>query len=361
MRKIIHIDMDAFFASVEQRDRPELIGKPVVVGGDPEGRGVVAAASYEARRFGIRSAISAAKAKRLCPNAVFLRPDFAKYSKVSRQIREIFLSVTPLVEPLSLDEAYLDVTENLLHEPLASKIALQLKERIRRETGLTASAGVAPNKFVAKVASDFRKPDGLVVVPPEKVLEFVAKLPVGKLWGVGPVTEKKLQSMGIWTAADLRVRSPVELEAALGSFGGFLHGLARGEDSRPVEPERESKSCGAERTFERDLLELDELVAILRELVEEVAEWLQKAERPGRTITLKLRYADFRTITRSRTLEARTHDPLRILAAAEKLLRENTDAGTVPARLIGVSVSGLLSGEEPEQLWLRFPPPWDHF
>ncbi|MCM2279709.1 MAG: DNA polymerase IV [Oligoflexia bacterium] len=360
-RKIIHVDMDAFFASVEQRDRPELRGKPVVVGGSPEKRGVVAAASYEARRFGVRSAMSAAKARRLCPQAVFLPPDFRKYSEVSRQIREIFLSVTPLVEPLSLDEAYLDVTENLLNEPLARKVAEYVKREIRTKTGLSASAGVAPNKFVAKVASDFRKPDGLVVVPPEKVLAFVEKLPVGKLWGVGPVTEKKLQSMGIWTAAEIRKRPVAELEQVLGSFGAFLYRLAFGEDDRPVESERESKSCGAERTFERDLVELTELVEILRSLVSEVADWLKDSGRPGRTVTLKLRYSDFKTITRSKTMPVATDDPARILEVAERLLREGTEAGHRPARLIGVSVSGLRGEEEPEQLWLQFPPPWDRF
>lgn len=344
--------MDAFYASVEQRDQPRLRGKPIIVGGDPRGRGVVCSASYEARKFGVRSAMSCAKAARLCPQAIFVSPNFSRYSKVSREIREIFLSVTPWVEPLSLDEAYLDVTENLLKEPLARSLAIHIRERIKRELHLTASAGVGPNKFIAKVASDLRKPDGLVVIPPEKVHEFVEKLPVEKLWGVGPKTTKRLHELGLWTTADIRSRSREELERLIGPFGAFIHELAHGRDHRTVEIEREPKSCGSETTFDRDILDLQILSGHLRELAEELDRELKKMARPGRTIILKLRYKDFKTITRSRTLPRFTDDANQIHSVALALLQESTDAGAVPVRLVGISVSGLRSENEPEQLWL---------
>ena len=359
VRKIIHVDMDAFYASVVQRDRPELRGRPVVVGGQPGGRGVVASASYEARKFGIRSAMSSGRAHKLCPDAIFVRPDITKYVAVSKQIRAIFESVTPWVEPLSLDEAYLDVTENLLGEPLARKVAEHIKARIKNELGLTASAGVGPNKFIAKVASDLRKPDGLVVVPPQKVPEFVEKLPVERLWGVGPVTATKLHDMGLWTAADIRRTRVEDLERALGSFGQFLHGLSHGHDTRPVENERESKSSGSETTFDRDVTDLDFLMGTLQDLADEIARDLRKMGRPGRTITLKLRYSDFKTITRSKTLYRHTDEAETIVRVASKLLLEDTEAGARPARLIGISVSGLLSEKDPQQLWFSFPPPWE--
>lgn len=358
MSKIIHIDMDAFFTSVEQRDRPELRGKPVIVGGDPEKRGVVAGASYEARRFGVRSAMSAAQARKLCPQGIFLKPRFSRYAEVSEKIMEIFRSVTPLVEPISLDEAYLDVTENALGEPLARKVAEHLKNRIRNELNLTASAGVAPNKFVAKLASDLKKPDGLVVIPPEKVLAFIEPLAVEKLWGVGPATQKALNEMGIWTVGDIRRTKSEELERTIGSFGRFLHGLANGEDPRRVEPERESKSCGAETTFEKDISRIDLLLEHVHELSKEVAESLVSIERRGRTVTLKLRYSDFQTITRSQSLGRYTDEVDKIARTASRLLLESTEAGRRPARLIGVSVSGFLGEGEPEQLWFDFPTPF---
>jgi DNA polymerase-4 len=357
--KIIHVDMDAFYASVEQRDHPEWRGRPLVVGGSPEGRGVIASASYEARKFGIRSAMSSAKAIRLCPDLVFVRPNISHYVEVSRQIREIFLSVTPKVEPLSLDEAYLDVTENLLNDPLASRIAKHIKARIFNELGLTASAGVGPNKFIAKVASDLKKPDGLVVVPPEQVPAFVEKLPVERLWGVGPATAKKLHEQGLWTAADIRKKTILEMEVLLGSYGRFIHGLAHGEDSRQVEADRPSKSSGSETTFERDILDVDYLEQKLKGLSEEIAQDLRAQERPGKTITLKVRYEDFNTITRSRTLRARTDNGDAIFRVACELLRGHTEAGVRPIRLVGISVSGLRDESEPEQLSLQFPPPWD--
>lgn len=360
-RKIIHVDMDAFYSSVEQRDRPELKGKPVVVGGSPKSRSVVCAASYEARRFGIRSAMSCAKAARLCPEAIFIPPDFSRYVAVSRQIHEIFDSVTELVEPLSLDEAYLDVTRNKLGEPLARQIAIHVKDRIRNETGLTASAGVGPSKFIAKIASDLRKPDGLVVIPPEKVAQFVEKLDIEKLWGVGPATAKRLHELGIWNTADVRRAGLQEMERILGGFGTFLHGLALGHDPREVHAERESKSSGSETTFEKDILDRDVLIATISELSDEIAEDLRKMKRPGRTVTLKVKYADFTTITRSRTLKRFVDSADVIAEVASRLLIESTDAGSRPARLVGVTVSNLWSENEPEQLWLEFPPPHSIF
>jgi DNA polymerase-4 len=355
LRKIVHVDMDAFYASVEQRDRPELRGKPLVVGGDPGARGVVAAASYEARRFGIRSALSCAQARRLCPEVIFVRPRFDTYREVSRQLHEIFATVTPLVEALSLDEAYLDVTENALGEPLAGKVAMHLKQRIRRELSLTASAGVGPNKFIAKIASDLRKPDGLVIVPPRRVLDFLADLPVERLWGVGPATARTLHELGLVTIADLRRRPPEELERALGRFGRFVHDLAHGIDDRPVEPHAERKSIGSEITFEHDVRDRARLEASVEEQSRDLAGTLAEVERTGKTITLKLRYEDFTTITRSRTLPHFTGDAARIAATALALLREKTEAGVRPVRLVGVTISGLLDPAEPAQLWLDLP------
>lgn len=236
--------MDAFFASVEQRDRPELRGKPIVVGGSPDGRGVVASCSYEARKFGVRSAMSCRKALRLCPKVIFVRCDFSKYKTVSRQIREIFHSITDLVEPLSLDEAYLDVTQNKLNEPYATKLAVHIRERIRNELHLTASAGVGPNKFIAKVASDYKKPDGLCVVTPEKAKAFVAALPVERLWGVGPATAKKLHERGLKTALDIRNNAKEDLVRWFSGFGAFLHDLSNAIDNRAVCPYREPKKIG---------------------------------------------------------------------------------------------------------------------
>jgi DNA polymerase-4 len=354
LRKIIHIDMDAFYASVEQRDDPKLRGKPVIVGGKPDSRGVVAAASYEARKFGVRSAMSCARAHRLCPRGIFVRPDISKYARVSREIRAIFESVTPLVEPLSLDEAYLDVTENFLGEPLAGKVAAHLRARIKKELRLTASAGVGPNKFIAKVASDLKKPDGLVIVHPDKAADFVVDLPIERFWGVGPATAKVLNKMGIFNGRDLRKKSKIELEKELGRFGPFLYDLSRGIDHRPVEPGGESKSCGSETTFEKDIRDIPLLVKIVSELASDVAKELHKMNRPGRTVTLKLRYSDFKTITRSRTMPGFLDDDQAIADVAADLLLSGTEAGRRPARLIGVSVSNLRSDQIPEQLVFPF-------
>jgi DNA polymerase-4 len=351
-RKIIHVDMDAFYASVEQRDRPELKGRPVVVGGSPDGRGVVASASYEARKFGIRSAMSAAKAYRMCPHAVFVYPDFSRYKAASQKIHEIFERYTDKIEPLSLDEAFLDVTRNTIDEPLARKIAERIKHEIRTETGLTASAGVAPNKFVAKLACEHRKPDGLVVVPPEKVAAFVADLPIEKFWGVGPATAKTLHELGFHTAADVRRKGLSELERAIGKFGVFIHRLAHGNDDREVETDWEPKSSGSETTFERDVLDTHYLKETIEDLVADIVRHLKKIDRRAKTVTLKLRYKDFKTITRSRTLWHFTDDPALIAQTASELLDGSTDAGVHPVRLIGVSVSHLIRPDEPEQLWL---------
>ncbi|MCB9788982.1 MAG: DNA polymerase IV [Deltaproteobacteria bacterium] len=353
VRKIIHVDMDAFYASVEQHDRPELRGRPVIVGGEPRSRGVVAASSYEARRFGVKSAMPSAQAWRLCPEAVFVRPRMSRYREVSREIFAVFHEVTPLVEPLSVDEAYLDVTENALGEPLAGRVALWLKARIRERTGLTASAGVAPTKLVAKIASDMRKPDGLVIITPDQVDAFVAALPVEKLWSVGPATARRLHEMGLRTAADVRRQDPETLVHAFGRHGRFIHLLASGEDPREVSPEREPKSRGAETTFAEDVTDAETLARVLSGLAARVGEGLERLGRPGRTVTLKLRYSDFTTITRSRTLVDPTSEGSALARAAIELLDSSTAAGDRPVRLIGLSVGGLSDPEGPIQLRLK--------
>src|SRR5450755_573129 len=266
LRRILHVDMDAFYASVEQRDDPSLRGRPVAVGGRPESRGVVAASSYEARTFGVRSAIPMSRAVRLCPELVIIRPDFAKYAAVSRQVFAIFRDVTPLVEPLSLDEAYLDVTENAWALPLGVDVAKRIKARVREETGLTASAGVAPNKFLAKIASGWKKPDGLTVIAPERVEAFLQKLPVDALWGVGPVTAGRLRAAGIERLVDVRAAGDDVLRSAVGSSAEWLRNLSHGIDVRAVEPNRERKSIGCEETYAQDLRDLrriqDEIAAL---------------------------------------------------------------------------------------------------
>src|SRR5215471_3388885 len=256
IRRILHVDMDAFYASVEQRDNPALRGKPLAVGGQPNRRGVVAAASYEARAFGVHSAMSMAQAVRLCPALTIVRPDFTRYKAASQTVFSIFREVTPLVEPLSLDEAYLDVTENAWHEPLATPVARRLKERIRAETGLTASAGVAPNKFLAKIASGWKKPDGLTVISPERLEQFLQKLPVDALWGVGPVTARKLRARGIERLVDVRGVPLADLRSTVGTLAEWLQQLAQGIDDRPVVANRSTKSCGSERTYDTDITDL---------------------------------------------------------------------------------------------------------
>ena len=349
--------MDAFYASVEQRDDPSLRGKPVAVGGSPQSRGVVAASSYEARTFGVRSAMPMARAVRLCPELVIVRPDFARYRAASQKVMAILRSCTPLVEPLSLDEAYLDVTENLWGEPLASVVAKLLKKKIFEETSLTASAGVAPNKFLAKIASGWRKPDGLTVIPPERVESFLQQLPVEALWGVGPVTAKKLRAVGIQRLVDVRDFDEISLQRTVGSLAAWLKRLSYGDDPREVKPDRPWKSISAETTFAVDLGNLHEMKSELEALAKKVANSLQKKNLLARTVTLKLRYSDFTTVTRSHTEERPTRDP-EAFAARSVALLERTDAARRAVRLLGVGAHGLI-GENtgaqtahPEQLLL---------
>ena len=343
--------MDAFYTSVEQRDTPALQGKPVAVGGRPEGRGVVAAASYEARTFGVRSAMPMAKAMRLCPDLVIVRPDFTRYRQISRQVFDMYHSVTPLVEPLSLDEAYLDVTENTWGEQLATNVARRLKHRIHEETGLTASAGVAPNKFLAKVASNWDKPDGLTVIPTQRVEAFLQKLPVEALWGVGPVTARRLRAVGVTRLVDVRAVNPRVLRNSVGSQAGWLRRLANGIDDRPVTPNRTVKSSGSERTYPEDLTDLDTIRNELDRMARRGADWLKQKTLLARTVTIKVRYSDFTTLTRSHSERQATRAADRIAARA-MLLLSRTEAGCRPVRLLGVSLHNLIdeNGEGPQGL-----------
>ena len=348
LRRILHVDMDAFYASVEQRDDPALRGKPVAVGGRPESRGVVAAASYEARKFGVHSALPMARAVRLCPELVIVRPDFGKYSEVSKQVFAIFREATPLVEGLSLDEAYLDVTENAWGLPLGVEVAKRIKARIRDETSLTASAGVAPNKFLAKIASGWKKPDGLTVIAPERVETFLQKLPVDALWGVGPVTARRLRAVGIERLVDVRAAAEDVLRAAVGSSAEWLRKLANGIDDRAVEPNRERKSIGCEETYARDLDDLERVREEIAALALSAARALERRNLLARTVTLKLRYATFETITRSETRRPPTSSADEIRERALALV-EKTEAGRRPVRLLGVSLHGLATeAETPE-------------
>jgi DNA polymerase-4 len=357
-RKIIHIDMDAFYAAVEQRDNPDLRGKPVVVGGNPHSRGVVSTCSYEARKFGIHSAMPARQAYKLCPHAIFVRPRFSAYKEVSRQIRDIFHEYTDLVEPLSLDEAFLDVTDNKKGIASATRIACDIKNRICRVTGLTASAGVSYNKFLAKVASDMNKPNGLTVVPPGQGEQFVAVLPIRKFFGVGAVTEQKMLSLGIKTGGDLRKWTEEELTRHFGKAGAHYYNIARGLDERPVEPSRIRKSLGKEVTLGQDIDDIRQMLEILEKLTERVAEQLQRYGEKGCTITVKVKYHDFRLVTRSVSLQHPVNSAQEIMEEVPGLLRK-TDAGRTKVRLLGVSISNF---REPEtalidavQLELPFP------
>ncbi len=351
MRRIIlHADLDAFYASVEQLDRPELRGRPVVVGGPPEARGVVAAASYEARRFGVRSAMPMAQALRLCPEAVRVPPRFDRYGEVSRQVMAIFRDMTPLVEPLSLDEAFLDVTEQAESFGGAAALARQLKAEVKRTTGLTVSVGAGSNKTVAKIASDMRKPDGLVGVPPGQEAAFLEPLPVRALWGIGPRTEEALAAAGIRTVGELARADPVQLERHFGSRGPFFQQLAQGRDDRPVVTEQERKSVGSETTFVRDLPDGPELRAQLGRIAAEVAERLAHEGVRARTVILKLRYADFRTITRQTSRPDATDSADEIRRTAEALLSKVALAGD-RFRLLGIHCSHLTT-ERVEQISL---------
>jgi DNA polymerase-4 len=338
VRKIIHVDMDMFYAAVELLDRPDLRDKPVVVGGPPNSRSVVTTANYVARKYGIHSAMPCAEAHRRCPQCVFLKPDFRKYHKFSEIIRAVFFEYTDLVEPLSLDEAYLDVTHNKAGEPSATRIAKAIKKKILERTGLTASAGVAPNMFVAKIASDFKKPDGLTVVPPDKVLDFIRPLPVRRIPGIGRVTDAHMAELGIRTVADLAAKTPEWLEENFGSFGQYLWEIARGIDEREVTPEWERKSLGAEETFEKDLLEVREIEDYLEICAQRVFDELTEEGKKARTVTLKIKYYDFRSITRRRTLDDFVLSADEIFAVTRDLL-SRTDAGRTKVRLAGISLS----------------------
>lgn len=345
--------MDAFYASVEQRDRPELRGRPLVVGGSPDSRGVVAAASYEARKYGVRSAIPMSRAVRLCPQLVIIRPSFSKYRAVSQQVFEIFRLVTPLVEGLSLDEAYLDVTTNSWNEPLGMTVARRIKALIKETTGLTASAGVAPNKFLAKIASAWRKPDGLTVIAPERVEQFLHKLPVDALWGVGPVTAARLKERGIVQLLDVRTADPAVLHAAVGNSADWLLRLAHGEDDRPVSPNRPAKSSSSECTYAADLTDLARIRDEIAEMARENAEWLAHRELLARTMTVKVRYEDFTTITRSHSA-APTRNADALVARALSLL-DKTEVHQRPVRLLGAGVHNLVGNLDVNDADDRWP------
>ncbi len=337
---ILHVDMDAFYASVEIRDNPELAGKPVVVGGTPEGRGVVAAASYAAREYGVHSAMSAAKAVRLCPHAVFLKPRISYYAEISQQIREIFFRYTPVVEPLSLDEAFLDVDGSERLFGPAIDIARAIKQEIADSLNLVASVGVAPNKFLAKLASDLDKPDGFVVVPPDAIQPFLDPLPVKRIWGVGRVTEKVFDRIGVKSVADLRGLDLDVLQRYFGDHGQHLWKLARGIDDRKVIPDREAKSVSHETTFSEDIRELSQLRARAAELTDQVARRLRRADRKGHTVTVKIRFFDFRTITRSISLPHSTNETATLWEAVREILTSRLPEDRPPVRLLGVGVTG---------------------
>jgi DNA polymerase IV len=338
-RKIIHIDMDAFYASVEQRDNPDLRGKPVAVGGSAE-RGVVAAASYEARQYGVRSSVPSVTAKRQCPELVFVMPRFEVYKAISRQVREIFAEHTRIIEPPSLDEAYLDVTENLQGILLARDIALRIREKIKAETGLNASAGISYNKFLAKLASDHRKPNGQYVISPEMGPAFVEQLSVGKFHGIGPATAAKFNAFGIWTGLDIRNQSLAFLQENFGKSGTYYYWISRGIDERPVRANRIRKSVGAENTFFTDLTEFDAMLADLQPLIDKVWRHCESTGTRGRTVTLKVKFADFEIITRSRSVSAvvANRDDLACLTIA---LLEDAMPFPKAVRLLGVSLSSL--------------------
>lgn len=341
VRKIIHVDMDAFYASVEQRDDPSLKGQPVAVG-YPEKRGVVAAASYEARKFGVRSALPSTTALRRCPNLIFKPPRFDVYRAVSAQIHEIFADYTPLIEPLSLDEAYLDVTENLRGIATASATAKEIRARILDETGLTASAGVSYCKFIAKLASDFRKPNGQYVVPPEAGPAFVEALPVTKFYGVGPVTAAKMHGLGIHTGADLRAQSPEFLQRHFGKSGPWYYEIARGRDDRPVRPDRERKSSGSETTFSEDLVDLARIEQGVLAMADDVWDWCEKTGRRARTVTVKVKWSDFQQSTRSQSFPWLIDSRAKIHQASLDLIRSVFPLHK-GVRLVGVTLSNFAS------------------
>ena len=358
LRKIIHVDMDAFYASVEQRDNPDYRGKPIAVGGSPTGRGVVATASYEARKFGVRSAMSSRKAMQLCPHIIFVYPRFEAYKAASRSIREIFQRYTDIIEPLSLDEAFLDVTHDKQNIGSALEIAGLIKKAIKAELDLTASAGISTNKFVAKIASDINKPDGLTFIGPSKIQTFINNLPVEKFFGVGKVTAEKMKRMNLFTGADLKKLTEEELVKHFGKTGHFYYKIVRGIDEREVQTHRETKSLGAEDTFAYDLDTIEEMHKELERIGTTVVSRLQKNQLSGRTITLKIKYSDFTQITRNHSFNHPVCDFDTITETAKQLL-EKVDLNEKTVRLLGISLSNFGEAEirsrrfgDPEQLRL---------
>lgn len=356
IRKIIHIDMDAFFASIEQRDNPELRGKPVAVGGSAE-RGVVAAASYEARKYGVHSAMPSVTAKRKCPQLIFVKHRFEVYRSVSSQIREIFRDYTDLVEPLSLDEAYLDVTSNKKQMPSATYIAEEIRQRIFESTGLTASAGISFNKFLAKVASDVNKPNGITVIPPDKAIAFLEQLPINKFHGIGKVTAGKMRKLGIHNGADLKGFSEIELVRHFGKSGRYYYSIVRGKDEREVQANRIRKSVGAENTFQDDLSSEAEMLLELEKIATKVVQRLNKSKTKGRTVTLKLKYQDFKQQTRSKSFTHFVEPDEKLIMEIIKELLHQPHFPEKPVRLLGITLSNL-NTEQPikggEQLTLDF-------
>ena len=349
IRKIIHIDMDAFYASVEQRDNPKLRGKPVAVGHASK-RGVVAAASYEARKYGVRSAMPSLRAKKLCPHLIFVPGRMSVYKEVSRSIHEIFRKYTNIIEPLSLDEAFLDVTQNNFDIPLAVTIAKEIKENIKKELHLTSSAGVSYNKFLAKIASDIRKPDGLCTIHPNQALEFIENLPIESFWGVGPVTAKKMHQLGIHKGLDLKALSLEALTRHFGKSGKLYYDFSRGVDLRPVEPYRERKSVGCETTLEKSVLLKSSIIIELYHIVQELISRLEKNQFRGNTLTLKIRFDDFTQLTRSHTLNHPLVELKEILTLSKQLL-QTIDYEHRPIRLIGLSVSNPTQENEIGEVW----------
>ncbi len=351
-RKIIHIDMDAFYASVEQRDHPGLQGKPVAVGGLPEQRGAVIAASYEARRYGVRSAMPSRSAAQRCANLVFVKPRFEAYRAVSAKIREIFFDYTDLVEPLSLDEAYLDVTVDKLGLGSAVAIAKQIKHRISTDLGLTASAGVSINKFLAKIASDLDKPDGLYLIAPHQAEDFLERLPIEDFYGVGPATAIKMKALGIETGADLKSWNREQLRATFGKVGDYYYRVVRAEDNRPVNPNRIRKSIGAEKSFFEDLHQQQEMISALTKIAEEVHQRLVKNKRSGYTLTLKIKYGNYDVVTRSRTLATPIQAASEISQLAQRMLTVHIEPNR-PVRLLGITLSNLANPQPYHQLRLN--------
>ncbi len=338
LRKIIHVDMDAFYASVEQMDNPDLKGKPIAVGGGSK-RGVISAASYEARKFGVRSAMPGFKARRLCDHLIFVRPRFDRYKEISKQVRKIFFDYTDLVEPLSLDEAYLDVTQNKKGNPSATLVASEIRARILEDVGLTASAGISINKFIAKVASDYNKPNGQKTVPPEEVIEFLERLDIRKFYGVGKVTAEKMYKLGIFTGSDLKSKSPEFLDRNFGKSGKFYHNVVRGIHLSEVKPRRIAKSVGAERTFSENLTSELFMLEKLEHIAEELEKRLKRYQIAGKTVTLKIKYSDFTLQTRSKTLPLFISDMSLVLETAKELLYQEKPQNSV--RLLGISLSNL--------------------